>query len=86
MHRLLFAPKARRAFLEFQPQDMLRIKAALDRLQEDLRMPGVVRLREMRVAQYRYRVGDFRLLFDINDREQSVVLLDIRRRNERTYR
>ncbi len=40
----------------------------------------------MRIAQYRYRLGDYRLLYDINDGEQSILLLDIRRRNERTYR
>ena len=37
------------------------------------------------LAQYRMRVGDHRVLFDIDDAAKRVIFLDIRRRNERTY-
>ncbi len=86
MYRLLFSPKARRAFLEMRREDALAVKAALDRLQENPRSRGVVALRDLRIATYRFRVGWYRILFDINDRDQTVSVLDIRRRNERTYR
>ncbi len=67
-------------------EDALAVKAALDRLQENPRSRGVVALRDLRIATYRFRVGWYRILFDINDRDQTVSVLDIRRRNERTYR
>ena len=36
-------------------------------------------------AQYRLRIGDHRILYDIDETARRVVLLSIRRRNERTY-
>ncbi|MBI4339387.1 MAG: type II toxin-antitoxin system RelE/ParE family toxin [Chloroflexi bacterium] len=86
MHRLLFSPPARRAFRELSQQDSRRVKEAFDRLQHNPRTRGVVALQDLRIAQYRYRVRDYRILFDINDREQVVLILDIRRRSETTYR
>ncbi|MDO8751499.1 MAG: type II toxin-antitoxin system RelE/ParE family toxin [Dehalococcoidia bacterium] len=86
MYRLLFSPKARRAFLELRIEDAQSVKAALDRLQENPRRRGVVALHDLRIATYRFRVGWYRVLFDINDRDQTLSVLDIRRRNERTYR
>ncbi len=38
------------------------------------------------MAQYRRRVGDWRILFDIDDREQILAIIDIRKRDEHTYR
>ncbi len=86
MYRLLFSSRARRTFRGLSPQDARRVKEALDRLQDNPRTRGVVALQDLRVAPYRYRVGDYRILFDINDREQNVLVLDIRRRSESTYR
>lgn len=37
-------------------------------------------------AQYRLRVGDYRILYDVDDRAKTVVVLAIRRKSEKTYR
>ncbi|MFH0772221.1 MAG: type II toxin-antitoxin system RelE/ParE family toxin [Candidatus Omnitrophota bacterium] len=36
-------------------------------------------------AQYRLRVGDFRVLYDVDDKRRIVWILALRKRNERTY-
>ncbi|MCP5051080.1 MAG: type II toxin-antitoxin system RelE/ParE family toxin [bacterium] len=36
-------------------------------------------------AQYRLRIGDYRVLYDIDDNREIVWILAIRKRNERTY-
>lgn len=36
-------------------------------------------------AQYRVRVRDFRILYDVDDKHRIVWVLDLRKRNERTY-
>lgn len=36
-------------------------------------------------AQYRLRFGDYRILYDIDDRSRTVVVLAVRRRSEKTY-
>ena len=37
-------------------------------------------------AHYRLRVGDYRILYDIDDAQKRVFLLDLRKRDEHTYR
>ena len=37
-------------------------------------------------AQYRLRVKDYRVLYDVDDTRKTVWILALRRRNERTYR
>lgn len=38
------------------------------------------------VAQYRIRIGDFRVLYDIDDEKKTVWILVLRRRSEKTYK
>lgn len=37
-------------------------------------------------AQYRIRVGDYRVLYDIDDSKKIVWILTIRKRGEKTYK
>jgi mRNA interferase RelE/StbE len=37
-------------------------------------------------AQYRLRIGPYRLLYDIDDRRKKVILLVLAKRDEHTYR
>ncbi len=38
------------------------------------------------VAQYRLRIGNYRVLYDVDDKKRIVWILALRKRNERTYR
>jgi len=38
------------------------------------------------VAQYRIRIGDYRVLYDVDDERRIVWVLALRRRGERTYK
>ncbi len=37
------------------------------------------------IAQYRLRIGPYRLLYDIDDQKRKVVLLKLTKRDEHTY-
>lgn len=41
---------------------------------------------EQYTAQYRLRIGDFRVLYDIDDKDKTVWILALRKRDNRTYR
>ncbi len=86
MHTLVFSRRAQRAFLDLPQSDALRVKERLEKLQENPRMAGTVKLEDVQVASYRHRVGNYRILFDIDDENRRLEILDIRRRSERTYR
>lgn len=86
MYGAIFSRRAERAFLDLPASQAQRIKDAIQRLMANPRLHGVVKLESAPVAQYRYRVGDLRILFDIDDEHQAIEILDIRKRDERTYR
>ena len=70
-----------------------RIKAGIDGLAENPRPEGK-KIKSLRpplaiyslIATHRLRVGDYRILYDIDDSARRVILLAIRRRSEKTYR
>jgi mRNA interferase RelE/StbE len=37
------------------------------------------------IAQYRLRIGPYRLLYDIDDQRRKVILLALAKRDEQTY-
>ena len=37
-------------------------------------------------AQYRIRIGDYRVLYDVDDEKKTVWVLSLKRRSEKTYR
>ena len=38
------------------------------------------------VAQYRIRIGNYRVLYDVDDAKKIVWILSLRRRSEKTYK
>lgn len=38
------------------------------------------------IAEHRIRVGNYRVLYDVDDKIKKVVILRIRRKNEKTYK
>lgn len=74
-------------------EEILRVRAAVDGLAASPRPPGKkfrflsppVHIYEY-VAQYRLRVGPYRILYDVDDARRTVWLLAVRRRSEQTYR
>lgn len=58
-----------------------RLQAAIDRLQHDPRPPGV---RAMRGEQglLRLRVGDYRVIYTVQDQRLLVLVVDVGHRSE----
>lgn len=86
MYQALFSHRAERSLMRLTNQQARRVREAIVQLAEDPRRHGAIKLENAPVGQYRYRVGDFRILFDIDDNAKTVEILDIRRRDEQTYR
>jgi mRNA interferase RelE/StbE len=86
MYRAVFSRRAQQAFLALPQRDARRVKAAIDQLMQEPRGSQTIKLDHAPVAEYRRRVGNWRILFDIDDRRQVIEVADIRRRAERTYR
>jgi len=55
-------------------------------LSKNPHIPGTIKLVDYPAAKFRHRVGNWRILFDVDDEEKILEILDIKKRNERTYK
>ncbi|MDO8886336.1 type II toxin-antitoxin system RelE/ParE family toxin [Candidatus Oleimmundimicrobium sp.] len=86
MYGGIFSRRAERAYLKLQQREAKRIKEAIIKLQNEPRCAGTIKLENAPVGVYRYRVGNYRIIFDINDNHKVLEILDITKRDERTYK
>jgi mRNA interferase RelE/StbE len=73
----------RKELEELDDETFLRIAAAIHHLRENPRPAGVKKL----IGQdaYRIRIGDYRILYTVDDKTREVRIEAIRKRDERTY-
>lgn len=64
--------------------DRQRIEAAIDAMRADPLSGDVVKLKEM--DAFRRRVGNYRIIFDIDFKARAVRIFDVLRRSTTTYR
>jgi mRNA interferase RelE/StbE len=66
-------------------QDFERLRNAVRSLAEEPHPPGVRKIRGAEKA-YRIRVGNYRVVYDVYDSDNLVLILQVARRSETTYR
>ena len=76
-----FLPAARREFLRLPSPIQARLQPHIDALADNPRPHGVKKL-SGRTDQYRIRVGDWRILYAIEDRALIVLVIRIGNRRE----
>lgn len=81
---LLLADPARKALKRMPAADRRRVLAALDAMEQDPFGGDLVRLKAQSVA-WRRRVGDWRILFDVEPDKRRVLVHDVLRRTSTTY-
>ncbi len=75
-------PKPVQKQLDELSDDVLkRVIEKLDGFKENARPPGCIKLKGFK-NEYRIRVGDYRIRYEINDREKLVILLHCRHRRD----
>ena len=86
MYKAIFSRRAQKAFLDLPDTEARKIKESIEKLRQNPKIHGTIKLENVPAASYRYRTGNYRILFDINDDAKMVEILDIRKRDDRTYR
>jgi len=76
-----FKPAALRQFARLSRKVQHRLKPRIDALAEDPRPPGAKKL-SGREPFYRIRVGDYRVVYRIQDQEGLVLVLRVAHRKE----
>lgn len=84
-YRVELAPAAQRELRRLPRQVASRLADPIESLSTDPRPHGVRKVRGQE-STWRMRVGSYRVIFDIDDDRQLVVVLKVARRTEGTYR
>jgi len=85
VYTVIYSPRAAKSLRKIPKQYQINIKNKVGMLSRNPYMPGTIKLVDYPAAEFRYRVGNYRILFDVNNDEKIVEVLDIRKRNEKTY-
>lgn len=84
VHRVRFRSRSVRKELDgLDDETYLRIAAAIYRLRENPHPPGMKKLTGQET--YRIRIGDYRVLYTVDNKAKEVRIEAVRRRDERTY-
>jgi mRNA interferase RelE/StbE len=84
MYKILLTRQATKHLSTVEKQDVDRIKKALQTMKTEPFSGDVVKLSGY--DAYRRRVGKFRILFSLEESTVTILVLDILRRNEKTYK
>lgn len=80
-YRIIIARGAAKTFRGLHPQVAVRLKATIQELAEDPRPPGSLQL-SGGDGELRIRVGDYRIVYDVQDDELVVLVLRVGHRRE----
>ncbi len=79
-YRILFRKSVARDMREIPDRDCRRILAAIETLSEDPRPAGCEKLSGQ--ERYRFRQGDYRIIYEIRDDELIVIVVKVGHRKE----
>ena len=89
MYRLEVSPAADRELEKLKGrirrQDFERLRDAVRGLAKEPRPQGVRKIKGAEKA-YRIRVGSYRVVYELYDSENLILILQVARRSETTYR
>ena len=89
MYRLEVSPAADRNLEKLKgrirSQDFERLRDAVRSLAKEPRPQGVRKIKGLEKA-YRIRVGNYRVVYEVYDSENLILILQVARRSETTYR
>jgi len=80
-YRLIIKRSAERDLRRLPRELFLRLNKQILALREEPR-PAMVRKMEGSVSDWRLRVGDYRLLYEVNDTERTVTIVRVRHRRD----
>ena len=85
MYEIVFTSRASREFKQLTPATQERLAIAIDRLSDNPRQSGIIKLKGQGQI-YRIRIGDWRVIYKIVDKDSLVFVGKVVRRSEDTYR
>ena len=77
-YEIIFKRKARKSVVRFPENLYERVTRAIDDLAEDPRLRGAVKMRGTgEREEWRLRVGDYRIVYRVDDEAREVIILAV---------
>ena len=83
-HSAKYKTSARKELDALPGNVQVRISAAVDDLEDNPRPPGCIKLKGR--DEYRIRVGDYRVIYEIHDTVLIVLVVKVAHRGNKVYR
>lgn len=80
--RVLLSPRAEKDLKKLEHSVFGDVDRALLVLSKNPYLPGVRYLKDKRLAQFRIRVGDYRILYDVYSKNETIYVLRIGHRKD----
>ena len=82
MFRILYAKSVEKDLRHISPPGLLKIKRRIESLEKFPNLPQIKQLKNHPIADYRLRVGNYRILFDVNWDDKEIYILKIGHRKD----
>lgn len=82
LYRIEFNKRVKKDFRSIKPQDVQRIKTAIAKLSENTRPVGFKNLKGQNNDYYRIRVGNYRVIYSIENDVLLIVIIRVGHRKE----
>lgn len=82
MYKLIFAKEAQKALLQLPSNTALLVRQKLEQLAVDPYAPNLSARKLQNRSGYRLRIGDWRVIYEIQNEELLVLVLKIAPRGE----
>jgi mRNA interferase RelE/StbE len=83
MYELFLTREAERSYQRADPALARRLNRCFDQLQQNPNEhPNIKRLRESLAGYFRYRVGDWRVIYSVDEDKQQITVLSIVHRSK----
>jgi mRNA interferase RelE/StbE len=81
-YTVLIMPAARKALADLPKHDQIRVDQRIRSLADNPRPPGAIPFKGANRSLWRLRVGDYRVLYRIEDDRLVVIVIDIGNRRD----
>jgi mRNA interferase RelE/StbE len=82
MHSIIIKRSALKALSKLPEKEAIKISEAIDKLADNARPDGCKKLEGRKDDSYRIRVGNYRVIYEINDGELKIMVVEIGNRKE----
>jgi mRNA interferase RelE/StbE len=81
-YQITFDRRVKKDFKSISPQDAKRIKVAIANLANEPRPPGYIKLKGKKQEYFRIKIGNYRVVYAIEDKVLLVVVIHVGHRKE----